>query len=36
MRKSSWIGRIFRLGRLPVNTQGGAYCNVVRSDFGPN
>ncbi len=30
------IGHIFHLGRLPVNTQIGAYYNVVRPDFGPN
>ena len=30
------IGHIFHLGRLPVNTQIGAYYNVVRPDFAPN
>lgn len=30
------IGHIFHLGRLPVNTQVGAYYNVVRPDYGPN
>ena len=26
------VGKIVRLGRLPVNTQVGAYYNVVRPD----
>ncbi len=30
------IGRIFHLGKLPVNTQIGAYYNAVRPDSGPN
>ncbi|NJD25373.1 MAG: neuromedin U [Betaproteobacteria bacterium] len=30
------IGHIFHLGRLPVNTQIGAYYNVVRPDNGPD
>jgi hypothetical protein len=30
------IGHIFHLGRLPVNTQLGAYYNVVHPDDGPN
>jgi len=30
------IGKIFHLGRLPVNTQLSAYYNVVRPDYGPN
>jgi hypothetical protein len=30
------IGKIFRLGQLPVNTSLAAYYNVVRPDFGPN
>jgi hypothetical protein len=30
------IGKIFHLGKLPVNTQVSAYYNVVRPDFGPN
>ncbi len=30
------IGHIFHLGRLPVNTQIGAYYNVVRPDFAAN
>jgi len=30
------IGKIFHLGKLPVNTQISAYYNVVRPDFGPN
>jgi hypothetical protein len=29
-------GKIFHLGKLPVNTQLSAYYNVVRPDFGPN
>lgn len=28
------IGKIFHLGKLPVNTQISAYYNVVRPDFG--
>jgi hypothetical protein len=28
------IGKIFHLGKLPVNTQFGAYCNVVHADNG--
>jgi len=30
------VGKIFHLGRLPVNTQLSAYYNVVRPDFGAN
>ena len=30
------IGKIFHLGRLPVNTQLGAYWNVVAPDNGPD
>jgi hypothetical protein len=30
------VGKIFHLGRLPVNTQLSAYYNVVRPDDGPN
>jgi hypothetical protein len=30
------VGKIFHLGKLPVNTQLSAYYNVVRPDFGPN
>jgi hypothetical protein len=30
------IGKIFHLGKLPVNTQLSAYYNVVRPDFGAN
>ena len=30
------IGKIFHLGRLPVNTQISAYYNVVKPDFGAN
>jgi hypothetical protein len=30
------IGKIFHLGKLPVNTQLGAYYNVVTPDNGPN
>ena len=29
-------GKIFKFGKLPVNTQLGAYYNVVRPDFAPN
>ena len=28
------VGKIFHLGKLPVNTQIGAYYNVVKPDFG--
>jgi hypothetical protein len=30
------VGKIFHLGKLPVNTQISAYYNAVRPDFGPN
>lgn len=30
------IGKIFHLGKLPVNTQVSAYYNVVKPDFGAN
>ena len=30
------VGKIFHLGRLPVNTQLSAYYNVVTPDNGPN
>ena len=30
------IGKIFHLGKLPVNTQFGAYYNVVHPDDGAN
>jgi hypothetical protein len=30
------IGKIFHLGKLPVNTQLGAYYNVVTPNNGPN
>jgi hypothetical protein len=30
------LGRIFHLGKLPVNAQIGGYYNVVKPDFGPN
>lgn len=30
------VGKIFHVGKLPVNTQIGAYYNVVRPDYGPN
>jgi hypothetical protein len=30
------IGKIFHLGKLPVNTQISAYYNVVKPDFGAN
>ncbi len=30
------VGKIFHLGKLPVNTQVSAYYNVVRPDDGPN
>lgn len=29
------IGHIFHVGKLPVNTQIGAYYNVVKPDYGP-
>jgi len=30
------IGKIFHLGKLPVNAQLSAYYNVVRPDYGPD
>ena len=30
------IGHIFHIGKLPLNTQIGAYYNLARPDFGPN
>jgi hypothetical protein len=30
------VGKIFHVGKLPVNTQIGAYYNVVRPDYGAN
>ncbi|MCC7326197.1 MAG: transporter [Burkholderiales bacterium] len=30
------VGKIFHLGKLPVNTQFGAYYNVVKPDYGAN
>jgi hypothetical protein len=30
------VGKIFHIGKLPVNTQISAYYNVVRPDFGAN
>ncbi|MCU0920894.1 MAG: hypothetical protein MUF16_11230 [Burkholderiaceae bacterium] len=30
------IGKIFHLGKLPINTQIGAYYNVVHPDDGAN
>jgi hypothetical protein len=30
------VGKIFHLGRLPVNTQLGAYYNVEKPEFGPD
>ena len=30
------VGKIFHLGKLPLNTQFGAYYNVVRPDNGPD
>jgi len=30
------IGKIFHLGKLPVNTQIGAYYNVAKPDYGAN
>ena len=30
------VGHIFHVGKLPVNTQVGGDCNVVRPDNGPN
>jgi hypothetical protein len=30
------VGKLFKLGKLPVNTSLSAYYNVVRPDFAPN
>jgi hypothetical protein len=30
------VGKLFKIGRLPVNSQIGAYYNVVRPDFASN
>ena len=30
------VGKIFHLGKLPVNAQLSAYYNVVRPDFRPD
>ena len=30
------IGKIFHIGKLPVNAQVAAYYNVVKPDYGPN
>ena len=30
------VGKIVRLGKLPINSQVGAYYNVVKPDFGPD
>ena len=30
------VGKLFKIGRLPVNTQIGGYYNVVRPDFASN
>ena len=30
------VGKIFHLGKLPVNTQLSAYYNIVKPDYGPN
>jgi hypothetical protein len=30
------IGKIFKIGRLPVNSQLGAYYSVVRPEYAPN
>jgi len=30
------VGKIFHLGKLPVNTQISAYYNVIRPDTGAN
>ena len=29
------VGKLFKIGKLPVNTQISWYCNVVRPDFAP-
>jgi hypothetical protein len=30
------VGKIFHLGKLPVNAQIGGYYNVVKPDDGPD
>lgn len=30
------VGKLFRLGKLPVNAQVGAYYNIVKPDIGPD
>jgi hypothetical protein len=30
------VGHIFHVGRLPMNTQIAAYCNVETPDYGPD
>ena len=30
------LGKVAKIGRLPVNTQVGAYANVVKPDIGPD
>ena len=30
------VGKLFRLGKLPINTQLQAYSNVEKPDFGPD
>ena len=30
------VGKIFHIGKLPVNAQLSAYYNVVKPDFGAN
>ncbi len=30
------VGKIFRVGKLPINAQIGAYYNVVRPDYAPS
>lgn len=30
------IGKLFRLGKLPINAQVGAYGNVAKPEFGPD
>jgi len=30
------VGKLFKIGKLPVNTQLGAYYSVVRPDYAPN
>jgi hypothetical protein len=30
------LGKVAKIGKLPVNTQVGAYANVVKPDIGPD